>query len=271
MKYTYILPLVSFTTAFVVPDERLTNQIVLETGAEAHQLPSAEDLFTEVEETFTSAVAYGENALDNAFSIAAETSSSANNAFQCFGSMTAFDVQSWLDTTVTKEKDLETSAGGRKPKHGHHKKPTKTVYELIASSQYTTKLAELINEYDDLVEVLNGTAANYTVFAPTNRAFEKIPKGHGKPSKELLKKVLSYHVSPNFYPAGRVLVSHTIPTAFGEDALGGAQRLRVGLSLRGLTVNFYSRIVAINIVGSRTLSYCHSLETNTLCSSAPMA
>jgi len=126
------------------------------------------------------------------------------------------------------------------------------VYQLIASSKYTTKLAKLINEYPDLVETLNGTAANYTVFAPTDKAFEKIPEGHKKPSKELIKKVLAYHVSPDFYPAGRVLVSHTIPTALGEESLGGEpQRLRLGFSLtKGLNINFYSRIVAINIFGT---------------------
>jgi len=102
------------------------------------------------------------------------------------------------------------------------------------------------------VEILNGTAANYTLFAPTDKAFEKIPKGHKKPSKELIKKVLAYHLSPEFYPAGRVLVSHTIPTSLGEDQLGGEpQRLRVGLGLfKGLSINFYSKIIAVNIFGS---------------------
>lgn len=98
---------------------------------------------------------------------------------------------------------------------------------------------------------MNGTAANYTVFAPTDKAFEKIPKHHHKSSKELIKKVLSYHVSADFYPAGRVLVTHTIPTIVSEESLGGEpQRLRVGLGLKGLAVNFYSRIIAINIVSS---------------------
>ena len=51
--------------------------------------------------------------------------------------------------------------------HGHHHKPNETVYELISKSKYTTKLAALINEYEDVVELLNGTSANFTVFAPT--------------------------------------------------------------------------------------------------------
>lgn len=51
--------------------------------------------------------------------------------------------------------------------HGghHHHKPNLTVYELISKSRYTTKLAELIDEFPDLVKALNGTEANYTVFA----------------------------------------------------------------------------------------------------------
>ena len=100
-----------------------------------------------------------------------------------------------------------------------------------------------------MVEALNGTKANYTVFAPTDKAFEKIPDHGKKPPKELIEKALKYHVSPDFYPAGRVVVSHTIPTILEEEGLGGdAQRLRVSLGLRGLAVNFYSRIVAVDIV-----------------------
>jgi len=138
-----------------------------------------------------------------------------------------------------------------KPRHPHHGKPNLTVYELINTSKYTTKLAKLINGYPDLVEILNGTAANYTIFAPTDKAFEKIPKQHEKPNKELIRNVLAYHVSPDFYPAGRVLLSHTIPTSYGEERLGGEpQRLRLGLSLKGLTVNFYSHVVAANIFGT---------------------
>lgn len=126
---------------------------------------------------------------------------------------------------------------------------TYSVYELIAKSNYTTKLAALVNEYPDLVELLNGTAANYTVFAPIDSAFEKVPEDAPKPSKEQLKKVLLYHISEDYYPAGRVLVTHTIPTLLSVDTLGiGPQRLATEVSLKGLTVNFYSRVIAINIV-----------------------
>lgn len=141
-------------------------------------------------------------------------------------------------------------------KHGGHKKPhepsNKTIYELIAESKYTTKLAKLINDEPDLVQLLNGTTANFTVFAPTDKAFDKIPKGH-EPSKEFIKKLLTYHVSGEFYPAGRVLKTYTIPTLYSEPELGEEpqpQRLSLHVGFKGLTVNFYSRIIAVDIFGS---------------------
>jgi hypothetical protein len=264
---TALLPLAAMSSAFVVPDEQMTNQIIVESQREPSFFDklqgNVEDLWAGVEESFKDAVAFSENALDDAFNEANEALEKAKSTFECHASMSKFDMKGWLDTEVEPPNDIDIFEKPKHPHHrpphhrrpphhghhGHHRKANKTVYQLIAGSKYTTKLAELINEYPDLVEILNGTAANYTVFAPTDKAFKKIPKGHKKPSKELIKKVLSYHVSPDFYPAGRVVASHTIPTALYEDSLGGEpQRLRVGFGLKGLNINFYSKIVAVNIV-----------------------
>ncbi|CZR51630.1 related to Fasciclin domain family protein [Phialocephala subalpina] len=273
---TTLLPLAALTSAFVLPDEEMTSQMVLESQKEPQTFldriqGGIDNVWSEVEDTFKDAVALGESALDNAINAASETGSNIKNTFECHHSMTKFDTQGWLDSAVSTIEDIEIDwtddhhgPPHHRPKrphrghppHGHpphkHLHPNKTVYELINESKYTTKLAKLINEYPDLVEALNGTAANYTVFAPTDKAFEKIPDHHKKPSKELIKKVLAYHVSADFYPAGRVLISHTIPTILGEDAIGGeAQRLRVGFGIpKGLNINFYSKIVAVNIFGT---------------------
>jgi Fasciclin domain len=262
-----ILPLAAITSAFIIPDEQITNQIILESQQEPSLLEklqgNVEEAWAGVEETFKDAVAFSENALDNAFNAATEARGKAQGSFECMHSMWKFDMGGWLSTAQEAPDGIDMFEepkhphhppphGRHPPHHGHHghHKSNKTIYQLISSSKYTTKLAKLIDEYPDLVETLNGTAANYTLFAPTDKAFEKIPKGHKKPSKELIKKVLAYHVSPDFYPAGRVLSSHTIPTALGEDSLGGEpQRLRVAFSLlKGLNINFYSKIVAVNIV-----------------------
>lgn len=300
MKLTTLVPLATLTTAFVLPDEPMVNQIVIESQKTSpkhfsDRIPSKDDVLSNVGKTFKDAVAVSENAIDAAIHAATETGKSLTNSFTCHQSWTSWDVGNWLESAEStpalysgmdiideyeddhddhhdrdedhdhhgkkgkskkskkskkakKAKKPHHKPCGRKPHHGH-KKPNMTVYELISKSKYTTKLAKLINGYDDIVTQLNGTQANWTIFAPTDKAFDKIPKGH-EPSAEVIKAILGYHVSPDFYPAGRVLVTHTIPTTYYEDALGGPQRLRIGLGLRGLAVNFYSRVIAVNIFGT---------------------
>ena len=80
-----------------------------------------------------------------------------------------------------------------------------------------------------------------------------------------------YHVSPEFFPAGRVLVTRTIPTVYSvPETLGiGPQRVSVNIGLKGLTLNFYSRVIAINIVSLRfLLTVTAAADTSSL---APMA
>jgi uncharacterized surface protein with fasciclin (FAS1) repeats len=266
MKFTStLLPLVALSNAFVIPDEVLTERITAQ-GTKSQTFldrvqNSAENVWSEAQQKVHEAVSFSENALDTALNAGKQ----AKEAFECHMSMTKFDMESWLETKAENVLDVDIfdhphhrphppHDGPHHPPHHHdpHKhSPNLTVYQLIASSKYTTKFTELINEYPDIVAALNSTlTGNSTVFAPTDKAFEKIPHHH-KPSKEIIKKIIQYHVSPDFYPAGRVLVTHTIPTALVSEQLGESQRLRIGLGLaKGLNVNFYSRIVAINIFGT---------------------
>ena len=267
MKISHVLPLAALTTAFVIPDEQVMSQVVVESHQKSDsifdRLPTKDQLVHEFDNTFSNVVESSKTTFDDAIELATDTVEKVSQQLED----TYFDTNAWIATEFNIDDEDNEHGGhddhgrhpghderpghgrGRHGRHGHSHKPNQTVYELIAGSKYTTKLAELINEYDDLVELLNGTAANYTVFAPIDRAFEKIPEGAPKPSKELLKKVLTYHVSSDFYPAGRVLTTHTVPTLLVGELLGGeAQRLSTNIGLKGLTVNFYSRIIAINIV-----------------------
>ncbi|KAI9813544.1 MAG: hypothetical protein M1832_006275 [Thelocarpon impressellum] len=253
MKYALLLPLAAAATAFVVPDEQVMSRLIVEpkkTASFAEKLPTKDEVYAQLDHAFSSVIETSKSALDDAFSRFEESGQRAKGRFQCMKSMTAFDVGAWLKSAA-EEGPLRLAAEVGTDHGHHHHKHNKTVWELIAESKYTTKFAKVISEETDLVKVLNSTEANYTVFAPTDEAFEHLPK-HGKmPSKEQIKKTLMYHVSPDFYPAGRVLASHTIPTLLKEATLGDEQqRLRVGLSLKGLTVNFFSRIIAVNIFGS---------------------
>jgi uncharacterized surface protein with fasciclin (FAS1) repeats len=263
MKAVSVLGLAAVATAFVIPD--LTEQQTLDAFAtdlsekDSHPFwdnhPCVERIWDDIEERFNAATESVKSTFEDAVDYAYDTAVRYGEKFE-----DAFAGQAWLDSAdddldLVDEPEARPPHRGpprhRRPHHPHHGPPNMTVYELIAKSKYTTKLAKAINEFPDLVELLNGTKANYTVFAPTDRAFEKIPKNAPKPPKEVLKKILTYHVSAEFYPAGRVLAGRTIPTALEAEYIGKVpQRLSTQIGLRGLTVNFYSRIVAIDIFGT---------------------
>ena len=72
----------------------------------------------------------------------------------------------------------------------------------------------------DLVETLKGDGP-FTVFAPTDEAFAKLPKGTLedllKPAnKQKLAAILTYHVVPGRLPAGKVVKSDGATTALGQ-------------------------------------------------------
>ncbi|KAL6721906.1 hypothetical protein ACLMJK_001011 [Lecanora helva] len=248
MKFISLLPLAALSYSFIIPDEEVMSQVAIETkqGPDSvyDRLPSKDEALDRVESTFSDFIDTSKNGFDQVIKHIAEAGEQASSKAH----QAAFDAEAWLESAANRVDDIgELNINGH---HGHGK-PNQTVYELIANSKYTTKLAALVNEYPDVVEILNGTAANYTVFAPIDKAFEKIPDDAPKPSKEDLKKILLYHVSDDFFPAGRVLVTGTFPSLLSVDTLGiGPQRISNQISLRGLTVNFYSRIIAIDIFGT---------------------
>lgn len=261
------MPLAAIASAFVIPDAETAQALQLQLQDDQpatvwDKVPDIEQLWSDAEarvkDTITCAKHRFNEATETAYDTIHDTAVHYDEEFK-----NAFAGEAWLNTHETEEDLTEGPPhhgpphhgppGHRRPHephHGHHR-PNQTVYELISKSKYTTTLAKLINDYPDLVELLNGTTANFTVFAPTDRAFEKIPKHAPKPSKEQLKKILTYHVSPEFYPAGRVLVTRTIPTALEAEYIKDVpQRVSTQVGFRGLTVNFYARIVAINIFGT---------------------
>ncbi|KAI9814721.1 MAG: hypothetical protein M1826_002167, partial [Phylliscum demangeonii] len=233
MRSCQILPLAlaaTAATAFVIPDPVVAEQL---------RVPSAPK--TQLERLVSKAEAVWSDTFDQVTDSLSKACSRANE----------------LVFPAYNDDEDDVLFTHSHPHHGHghhhHHKPNLTVYQLIHESKYTTKLAELIDEDDDLIRFLNGTDADkFTIFTPTDRAFEKLPDDEDdKPSKELIKKTLLYHVSPDFYPAKRVLLSNTIPTLHKEKHLGDfPQRLRIGLGLRGLTLNTRARVVAINIFGT---------------------
>ena len=106
----------------------------------------------------------------------------------------------------------------------------------------------------DLAETLSG-AGPFTVFAPTNAAFDKLPKGTVedllKPeNKAKLAAILTYHVV-----AGKVLAADVktgmVKTVQGTD-------LDVKVTSAGVTVND-AKVVKTDIVGSNGV--IHVIDT----------
>jgi uncharacterized surface protein with fasciclin (FAS1) repeats len=98
-------------------------------------------------------------------------------------------------------------AGGA-PKADDHMKAEKDIVETaVAAGSFKTLAAAL--QAAGLVDALKG-AGPFTVFAPTDEAFAKLPAGAVeellKPeNKEKLKAVLLYHVVPGKVTAGEVV------------------------------------------------------------------
>ncbi|KAI1779092.1 FAS1 domain-containing protein [Hypoxylon cercidicola] len=229
MRYsTTLLPLVAAATAVVIPDEATAKQLVLDAERHAektvsswwHSLPSGDDVSDAIE----------------------------RQAAELHSLLREIEVDSEFGVSDFFAPSDATSGHGPH-RHGPPHCTNLTIYESIHASNYTKKFAQLVDDFPDLVEKLNSTSAgNVTAFVPSDRAFEKIPDHGRKPPREFVEKVLQYHIVPGFYPAGRVLKAHTLPTALEEEALGGRpQRLRVRAGLFGVWLNGYSKVVFPNL------------------------
>ncbi len=95
--------------------------------------------------------------------------------------------------------------------------PQKDIVETAAGAPQFSTLVSLVKKAG-LVGTLSGTT-NYTVFAPTNAAFAKVPKktlDDLASDKAMLRKVLLYHVLPGKVPASKVLKTKSATTAEGS-------------------------------------------------------
>lgn len=96
--------------------------------------------------------------------------------------------------------------------------PSQTIVEIAANNPDFSTLVTAVTEAG-LVETLSGTGP-FTVFAPTNEAFAKLPAGTIEnllADKEALTKVLTYHVVPGKVMAADVVNVSSASTVQGQD------------------------------------------------------
>lgn len=97
--------------------------------------------------------------------------------------------------------------------------PSKNIVENAAASADHTTLVAAVKQAE-LVETLSGTGP-FTIFAPTNEAFAKIPKATldnlMKPEmKADLAKILTYHVVPGAVKAADLVDGQELTTVQGQ-------------------------------------------------------
>ncbi len=93
------------------------------------------------------------------------------------------------------------------------------VATAVAAGDFSTLATAL--QAGDLVNTLQGEGP-YTVFAPTDEAFAKLPPGTLESllepeNKDQLVAILTYHVVPGRYDAAQVIELTEAPTANGEE------------------------------------------------------
>jgi uncharacterized surface protein with fasciclin (FAS1) repeats len=137
---------------------------------------------------------------------------------------------------------------------GDTTKPAHIVETAVAAGQFKTLAAAL--EAAGLIDALTGEGP-FTVFAPTDEAFAKLPAGTVesllKPeNKEKLKSILLYHVVPGSVTAKQVtkLNGRSVKTLEGSS-------IKVG-TMNGVTVDD-ARVTKTNIHASNGV--IHVIDT----------
>ena len=122
------------------------------------------------------------------------------------------------DTSMTKPMVAETETGVMVG--GANMVASKNIVENAMNSADHTTLVAAVKQAG-LVETLSGTGP-FTVFAPTNEAFDALPAGtvDGLLKPENMKKlqtILTYHVVPGMIKAADLKDGQKLKTVQGED------------------------------------------------------
>jgi hypothetical protein len=231
IKLTLALFLVPAISSFVIPDEQVLSLLPEKISQPSECGSETDDVSKRVDDKLS-------YALDVASNVHVQSDHRVVDFLE-FGVDEELGYDHWLP-------DIERGDRG-------HDGPNRTIYQLISESEHSTKFAKLVNKFDDVVEYLNSTSTKYTVFVPADRAFEKFKKAP-TPSDEYLKKLIYYHVSPDFSPVRSVFISRTLPTFLKEKELGSnPARISTQFGLHGLTINFIAHIIKADIVSENTI------------------
>lgn len=134
-----------------------------------------------------------------------------------------------------------------------------TIFEILGESPEMGELLKHIQQHPDLVAVLNNKAAEYTILAPTDRAFAQLDSSIQGTSEQTWMAILQHHISPHPLPMSRLLEMGAIPTLLRPPELNGDQRLRLRPTTGGMQVNLQTRVTQSDIMASNGV--VHLIDT----------
>jgi transforming growth factor-beta-induced protein len=120
-------------------------------------------------------------------------------------------------STLAAATAVAVAAVGPASASAHPASPKKDIVETAVAAGKFDTLTTLLKKAG-LVKALKGEA-RHTVFAPTDKAFSKVPKATldaRAKDKAKLRAVLLYHVANGKLPAAKVVKRHSIRTLNGQ-------------------------------------------------------
>ncbi len=125
------------------------------------------------------------------------------------------------------------------------------VQTAIAAGQFNTLVTAL--QAAGLVDALNGDGP-FTVFAPTDAAFAKLPAGTVESlvqpeNQAQLQAILKYHVIPARLGSNDILAAHTVETLNGQSIYPSLSIDNAGVQIK----NIYCRNGVIHVIDSVVL------------------
>lgn len=94
--------------------------------------------------------------------------------------------------------------------------PINTAWDLINNDSNISTFAKILGEFNDLVEALKIPRAKFTIYAPTNEAFEKEGLAQDLPWF-YWKFLVGHHMGPGAYSEDTLLSMNTVPSFVNAD------------------------------------------------------
>jgi uncharacterized surface protein with fasciclin (FAS1) repeats len=136
---------------------------------------------------------------------------------------------------------------------GHHEKSNETIVDVaVGAGSFTTLVAAL--QAADLVDTLNG-AGPFTVFAPTDEAFDALPKGALEgllADPQALTNVLTLHVVSGRASAAEIVGLSSVATVQGASldidtsdgvSVGGANVVQADISASNGLIHVIDKVI----------------------------